>query len=99
MKEHGSGVLMDTIGFISDLPHSLVDSFKATLDEIYMADILLHVRDISHPHTEHQKETVLKVLKEIGIEDDFLENNCIEVWNKTDLVEMSKGEDGFLDLI
>ena len=43
---------MDTVGFITNLPHGLVDSFKATLDEIHLADVLVHVRDISHPQTE-----------------------------------------------
>ena len=47
--------LIDTIGFISHLPHNLVESFKSTLEEILYADILLHIRDISHPNTEHQK--------------------------------------------
>jgi len=61
------GLLMDTVGFITDLPHGLVESFKATLDEINYADILVHVRDISHPHTNFQKDTVLRVLNEIGI--------------------------------
>jgi GTPase len=50
-----SAVVLDTVGFITDLPHGLVESFKATLDEINFADILVHVRDISHPHSEHQK--------------------------------------------
>ena len=45
--------MLDTVGFITDLPHLLVESFKATLDEINQADIILHIRDISHPHTEH----------------------------------------------
>jgi len=53
MKEFGHGILLDTVGFISNLPHKLIDSFKATLDEIHTADILIHVRDISHPQTEH----------------------------------------------
>ena len=52
-------VMMDTVGFITDLPHDLVESFKATLDEIHFADVIVHVRDISHPHSDHQRETVL----------------------------------------
>lgn len=78
--------MLDTVGFITDLPHGLVDSFKATLEEVHFADVLVHVRDISHPHTEHQKETVLKVLREIGISDEHLSDKCVEVWNKIDLV-------------
>lgn len=60
-------VLLDTVGFITNLPHGLVESFKATLDEIHMADILVHVRDISHEHNKLQKETVVDVLQEIGV--------------------------------
>jgi len=53
---------MDTVGFISHLPHSLVESFKSTLDEVHYADILLHVRDVANPSFEFQKESVFKVL-------------------------------------
>lgn len=60
-------LMLDTVGFITDLPHGLVQSFKATLDEIHAADVLVHVRDISHPFTDHQRSTVLSVLKEIGV--------------------------------
>lgn len=48
-----SALMLDTVGFITDLPHGLVESFKATLEEIHDAEVLVHVRDISHPHTEH----------------------------------------------
>jgi len=65
------GTLLDTIGFITNLPHDLVESFKCTLEEVEDADIVLHVRDISHPNTQDQKETVLEVLKEIGFEQSF----------------------------
>jgi GTP-binding protein HflX len=65
----------------------LVESFKATLDEIHFCDILIHVRDISHPQSALQKETVLEVLKEIGVESSTLSKKYIEVWNKTDLLE------------
>lgn len=78
--------MMDTVGFITDLPHGLVESFKATLDEIHFADLLVHVRDISHPQTAHQKETVLQVLKEIGVSEDIIQSKYLEVWNKIDLV-------------
>jgi len=80
------GLIIDTIGFISDLPHSLMQSFKSTLEEVYSANILLHVRDISNPDTERQKQTVLHVLKSIGIDQKFINSNVIEVWNKIDLV-------------
>ena len=88
--------LIDTIGFISHLPHNLVDSFKSTLEEILYADILLHVRDISHPHTEYQRKTVLKVLKEIGIAETLLNNGYVEVWNKIDLCSDQKLEEEIL---
>jgi 50S ribosomal subunit-associated GTPase HflX len=79
--------MLDTVGFITDLPHGLVESFKATLEEIHFADVIVHVRDISHPHTDHQRSTVLRVLEEIGISDEYLKQRYIEVWNKIDLVE------------
>ncbi|KAL4508015.1 hypothetical protein ABPG72_021388 [Tetrahymena utriculariae] len=80
-------ILLDTIGFITDLPHELVDSFQSTLMEVEHADLVLHVRDISHPHTEDQKKTVLKVLKQLGFDQQFYTNKMIEVWNKMDLLE------------
>jgi GTPase len=79
--------MLDTVGFITDLPHDLVESFKATLGEIHNADVIVHVRDISHPHTLYQRDTVLKVLNEIGVDDETLSNKYIEVWNKIDLIK------------
>jgi len=79
--------MLDTVGFITNLPHQLVESFKATLDEIHFADILVHVRDISHPYSNFQRDTVIKVLKEIGITDDTLNTKYVEVWNKVDLLK------------
>ena len=79
--------MLDTVGFITELPHGLVESFKATLEEVLYADVLVHVRDISHPHTNYQRDTVLKVLKEIGIPDEVFSKKYIEVWNKIDLIE------------
>jgi 50S ribosomal subunit-associated GTPase HflX len=79
--------MLDTVGFITDLPHSLVDSFKATLDEIHFADVIVHVRDISHPHADHQKAAVLQVLNDIGVSQETLDERVVEVWNKIDLVE------------
>lgn len=78
--------MLDTIGFITNLPHGLVESFKATLDEIHFADILVHVRDISHPYSNYQRDTVLKVLKEIGVSEDTMKSKYLEVWNKIDLL-------------
>jgi len=80
-------ILTDTVGFISNLPTHLVESFKATLEETQEADIILHVRDISHPHTEQQKEDVESVLKSLNINtQDENSHNIIEVWNKLDLL-------------
>jgi GTP-binding protein HflX len=73
------------VGFISDLPTQLVAAFRATLEEVIEADVLLHVRDISHPDTEAQKKDVNAVLTELGVALEAQEN-MIEVWNKVDLL-------------
>ncbi|MFC7332031.1 GTPase HflX [Rhodocista pekingensis] len=78
-------ILSDTVGFISDLPHGLVEAFRATLEEVQAADIVLHVRDVSHPDTEAQKADVETVLRELGIEVDS-DARVVEVLNKIDLV-------------
>ncbi|XP_039984200.1 putative GTP-binding protein 6 [Xiphias gladius] len=77
---------VDTIGFLSQLPHQLIDSFSATLEDIKHSDLLIHVRDISHPETENQKVNVLNVLKNLEIPDRLM-SSMIEVHNKTDLVD------------
>ena len=76
-------LFVDTVGFISDLPTTLIDSFKSTLDEIIYSDLILHVRDISNDYYLEQKKEVLKILGEIGIENQ--EQKVIEVINKVDL--------------
>ncbi|KAM6921153.1 putative GTP-binding protein 6 [Xenentodon cancila] len=76
---------VDTIGFLSQLPHQLIDSFSATLEDIKHSDLLVHVRDISHPETVNQKANVLNVLKNLQIPDSLM-NSMIEVHNKIDLV-------------
>lgn len=78
--------MMDTVGFISNLPHSLVECFKATLDELHLADLIIHVRDIANPQTEFQKQTVLRVMREVGLPESFMNERLIEVWNKVDLI-------------
>ncbi len=84
---HGEKVILsDTVGFISDLPTMLVAAFRATLEEVIEADIILHVRDVSHEDTEAQMQDVEKVLRELGIEDEQHER-LIEVWNKIDLLD------------
>jgi GTP-binding protein HflX len=78
-------ILSDTVGFISDLPTQLVAAFRATLEEVLEADVLLHVRDISHPDSDAQKEDVLSVLSELGVAPEA-QDTMVEVWNKIDLL-------------
>ncbi len=83
---HGRKVILsDTVGFISDLPTSLIAAFRATLEEVIEADIILHVRDVSHPESGAQAADVNAVLASLGIEDPTHER-IIEVWNKADLL-------------
>jgi GTP-binding protein HflX len=84
--------LSDTVGFISDLPHELVEAFRATLEEVREADVILHVRDIAGPHTEAHRADVETVLAEIGIEADG-GRRIVEVWNKADLLDVHARED------
>jgi len=74
-------ILSDTVGFISELPHELVAAFRATLEEVLAADLILHVRDISHPETEEQAGDVGDILDSLGVDEDV---PLIEVWNKID---------------
>ena len=74
-------ILSDTVGFISDLPTQLVAAFRATLEEVLEADLILHVRDISHPETEGQAADVADILRSLGLDPEV---PLIEVWNKTD---------------
>ena len=74
-------ILSDTVGFVSDLPTELVAAFRATLEEVLSADIILHVRDISHAQTEEQAKDVLSILEDIGIQAHI---PLFEVWNKAD---------------
>lgn len=77
-------ILSDTVGFISDLPTMLVAAFRATLEEVVDADLILHVRDISHPETEAQADDVKHVLESLEIDLTPAENHVLEVWNKID---------------
>jgi GTP-binding protein HflX len=79
-------ILSDTVGFISDLPTHLVAAFRATLEEVTEADIVVHVRDASHPDSEAQRGDVLKVLSELGL-DEPREDGLIEAMNKIDLLD------------
>ncbi len=83
-------VLSDTVGFISDLPTHLIDAFRATLEEVQLADVILHVRDITHPEARQQKESVEEILSDLGIEPD--DARLIEVMNKADLMDDDKRE-------
>ena len=74
-------ILSDTVGFISDLPTELVAAFRATLEEVLAADIIVHVRDISHPESEAQAEDVATILNDLGVDESRTQ---IEVWNKLD---------------
>ncbi len=78
-------ILGDTVGFISDLPTQLVAAFRATLEDVEQADVIVHVRDISHPDNEAQKEDVLRILAEIGVGDGV---PIIEVLNKIDHLDL-----------
>jgi GTPase len=78
-------ILSDTVGFISELPTSLIASFRATLEEVLAADVILHVRDVSHPESDAQSHDVSLVLEELGI-DEQRRSLIIEVWNKSDLL-------------
>jgi GTP-binding protein HflX len=77
-------VLSDTVGFISDLPTNLIAAFRATLEEVVAADLILHVRDISHPESEAQHHDVVAVLGDLGIDADSETAPLLEVWNKAD---------------
>ena len=79
-------IVSDTVGFISDLPTDLVAAFRATLEEVVEADLILHVRDISHPDTAAQRQDVLAVLQTMGL-GEALEHGIIEVLNKIDLLD------------
>lgn len=77
-------ILSDTVGFISELPTELVAAFRATLEEVLDADLILHVRDISHNETEMQSRDVAAILTSLGVAEDAVQ---LEVWNKVDLLD------------
>ncbi|WP_347304441.1 GTPase HflX [Croceibacterium sp. TMG7-5b_MA50] len=82
-------ILSDTVGFISDLPTQLVAAFRATLEEVTAASVILHVRDIANPDSADQKREVLEILAELGVgtgEGPFADIPIVEVWNKWDLL-------------
>ena len=80
-------ILSDTVGFISNLPTELIAAFRATLEEVLSADLIIHVRDIAHENTEDQDYEVNRVLQSLGVSDN---TPILEVWNKIDLLEPEK---------
>jgi GTPase len=85
-------ILSDTVGFISDLPTELIAAFRATLEEVLAAEIIIHVRDVAHPDSEAQKEDVLNVLRSLELEQTSFDN-MIEVYNKIDKLEEDQKND------
>jgi GTP-binding protein HflX len=84
---HGGEIIMsDTVGFISDLPTMLVSAFRATLEEVLEADVILHVRDIAHEDAEAQRADVEAILADLGV-DPAGDRRLMEVWNKADLLD------------
>lgn len=79
-------IFSDTVGFISNLPTQLVAAFRATLEEVCAADIILHVRDVAHPNAAHQAFEVEKILKELGLEQSLHDGTVVNVYNKVDLL-------------
>ncbi|NXF17054.1 Y3725 protein, partial [Rhodinocichla rosea] len=89
LPSHMPVIYVDTIGFLTDLPHNLVESFSATLEEVAYSDLIVHVRDITHPETILQKATVLSVLRNLNLPSHLLDS-MVEVHNKVDLIERYK---------
>jgi len=85
-------ILSDTVGFISDLPHELVEAFHATLEEVLEAQVVVHVRDISHADSEAQMADVISVMKGLGLDDERLVGSLIEVRNKSDQLDTDEYE-------
>lgn len=84
---HGARILLsDTVGFISDLPTTLVSAFRATLEEVTLADVVLHVRDVAHEDWEAQAKDVEGILAELGLKGEG-EGRSLEVWNKIDALD------------
>ncbi|MDO9418612.1 GTPase HflX [Pararhizobium sp.] len=80
-------ILSDTVGFISDLPTHLVAAFRATLEEVMEADLVLHVRDMSDPDNAAQSSDVIRILNDLGIDEKARNERMIDVWNKVDRLD------------
>jgi GTP-binding protein HflX len=89
---HDKLVLSDTVGFVSDLPTQLVAAFRATLEEVLEADLIVHVRDISHPDSDAQAQDVMKVLTELGLAPEGRETPMLTVFNKIDAMDAEQRE-------
>ncbi|MGA8172264.1 MAG: GTPase HflX [Methylocystis sp.] len=87
----GRALLSDTVGFISDLPTMLISAFRATLEEVTQADVVLHVRDVSHEDWEAQGRDVEKIIEELGLAGEY-RKPTIEVWNKIDALDPERLE-------
>jgi len=88
-----TAILSDTVGFISNLPTGLVAAFRATLEEVLEADLILHVRDIASEESEAQKVDVEDVLESLGIEPQDAETPIVEIWNKIDLLGPDRADE------
>lgn len=85
---HGRTVILsDTVGFISDLPTHLVAAFRATLEEVLEADLILHVRDMADPDNGAQSADVMRILSDLGINEKVADERIVEVWNKVDRLD------------
>ncbi len=96
----GAKVIMsDTVGFVSNLPTQLVAAFRATLEEVLEANIILHVQDASNPSRDQQRSDVIKILKELGIKEEEESAPIFEVWNKIDQIPQidEKPDDSFIE--
>ena len=89
-------ILSDTVGFLSDLPTQLVAAFRATLEEVLTADLIMHVRDIAHPASDAQRGDVLSILQDLGVgiasegREEIRDIPIIEIWNKVDLLSADR---------
>lgn len=90
-------MLVDTIGFISNLPIDLLPTFVSTLEHLKSADLILHIRDISHPQTENQNKIVLEIVEQVGISKSEMAVKMIEVRNKIDLLEQKNKNVEYLE--
>ena len=89
---HDKVVLSDTVGFVSDLPTQLVAAFRATLEEVLEADLIVHVRDISHPDSDAQCRDVIDVLAALGLSSDGRETPMLTVFNKIDALDAEQAQ-------